>query len=114
MTPHYRAAVTALATLTSPPLLYYSGALADIREGFRILRPGGYLLGHDAYPEDKPSYHGGMGWNGVTRALREFCAEHGWTRAGAAQDGYCANPWALVVSSGYIFALHKGTGPAAN
>jgi hypothetical protein len=93
--------------LTLDTLYYPSGALADIREGFRILRPGGYLLGHDAFDEDKPTFHGGMGWNGVTRALRQFSAENGWRRAGAEEDGYCADPWTLVHSTAYMFAFLK-------
>jgi hypothetical protein len=84
-----------------------TGALEDMREGFRILRPGGYLLGHDAFPESKPVYHGGMGWNGVIAALRQLSAENGWRRTGAEQDGQCDDAWAVVLQTAYMFAILK-------
>lgn len=37
----------------------YAGALQDIREGFRILKPGGYLVGHDCVPDHLQHYHEG-------------------------------------------------------
>lgn len=85
----------------------YTGALEDMREGFRILRPGGYLLGHDAVPESTPVYHGGMGWNGVTAALRQLSLENGWRRSGAETDGQCDDAWAVVLQTAYMFAILK-------
>lgn len=85
-----------------------AGALADIREGWRILRPGGFLLGHDTVPVDQHIYHGGMGWNGVEFALRTFTAEMGLTRPGAGEDGMCANAWSIVSGTGYMFLIMKG------
>jgi hypothetical protein len=86
----------------------YPGALADIREGFRILRPGGFLLGHDTVPVEKDVYHGGMGWNGVEWALRTFTAERGLSRHGAQLDGMSANAWSIVSSTAYMFLIMKG------
>ena len=79
-----------------------------MREGFRILKPGGYLLGHDANPESEAVYHEGMGWNGVQAALKQFCKERGLVRYGSAQDGMSPHAWSLVAGTGHIFLIIKG------
>ena len=86
----------------------FLGALADIREGWRILRPGGFMLGHDAEPEEKNVYHEGMGYNGVRRALHQFAEETGMKRHGSDVDGGCTDPWFSIFYSAYIFLMAKG------
>ncbi|KAJ1403082.1 hypothetical protein B484DRAFT_457613, partial [Ochromonadaceae sp. CCMP2298] len=53
----------------------YEGALADLREAWKILRVGGLLLGHDCFPESSHVFHQGMGANGVRAALKQFVNE---------------------------------------
>lgn len=82
--------------------LYHKKILADtlteLRQGWRILKPGGVLLGIRAYPDR-------LGINGVERALLQFCFERGIVQG----DGsYYA--WYLVESSSYMYYIWKGPG----
>jgi cephalosporin hydroxylase len=87
----------------------YEGVLADLRESWRILRPGGMLLGHDCIPEEDAVFHEGMGLNGVRRAVKFFFLEV--LQLSVAQDTVqgilTVNPWMYVKDTAHMFAIQK-------
>lgn len=66
-----------------------SGCRADLQEAWRLVRPGGWIAGHDysvntARCVDASHYAG----FGVKAAVDAFCETHGVTIAAMAMDGY--------------------------
>jgi len=52
----------------------YQAVLDDLRAWSEVVRPGGYIMGHD-YTENEQAKK----WNfGVVQAVNEFCSKAGW------------------------------------
>lgn len=67
----------------------YAGVSADLAQAWRIVRPGGFICGHDytlnpARVGDASHYEN----FGVRRAVDEFLVAHGLSLYGVAMDGY--------------------------
>ena len=80
------------------------GALRDFREAWRILQPGGFMVGHDCLPEDNDVIHVGMGANGVRKALRVFLREAGVAFYDPIRE---SNSWWIVNYTAYMFLIRK-------
>jgi len=63
----------------------YEGVSADLEEALRLVRPGGYICGHDL--EMNPAKTTAHYEFGVKRAVEEFCARHGLTISAKGMDG---------------------------
>lgn len=74
----------------------YENVLADLGEAWRILKPGGVLLGHDCLPtsQEALTMEEADQTRGVRKAVKQFCAERGLT-------------WQIVGLTMYMFIIEK-------
>jgi hypothetical protein len=63
----------------------YAGCAADLEEALRLVKPGGYIMGHDL--EINPAKTEARYDFGVKRAVDEFCVKHGLSICAKGMDG---------------------------
>jgi SAM-dependent methyltransferase len=67
----------------------YAGVTADLAQAWRLVRPGGFICGHDyTINPDRVGDTSYYAHFGVRQAVAEFLAAHGLSLYGVAMDGY--------------------------